>query len=408
MTPRPEIFRASNATAAQFLWRRVRCSQIQKIVRLRHEAGETVDWRAWAAILTSERLWLHAGVYRHEDWRRSQSWPAANAATALLYGRNAPFERREAVPETIWQAVEEGVATGIEAGHQALSASVIARRLGVSAAFRREHRLWMIGATDKSRTELRDESRELATERQRARRQADRDRKQAQRRAAGMSSRDDYLDAAALRREAIALAGMSERTFKRRSPAEREKLLEAARDARGNGPSVSDEQYINITVSTDTLRPRELNHKAAAETAATPLPPAAPDIVSINAIKESATVASFSKGRRMQPERPQTIIRGVPLRHFIQAENAAHVAATAFRLLVESGARGSAAHWRMVEIVNEREQWLFDRLQDMGAAETEIEAATSFMINRIAELNAAARARGVPLASLDHKLQAAA
>ena len=186
MMSRPNIFRASNETAAQFLWRRVRCSQIQKIARIRHEAGEPVDWRAFAFVLTTERLWLRAGVYRHDDWRRGQSWPATNAATCLLYGRNAPFACRDDVPDAIWQAVEEGVAAGLATGHAALSATDIAHQLDVTSAFRREHRLWMVGATDKSRSELREESRLLATERQRARRQADRDRKQAHRRAAGI------------------------------------------------------------------------------------------------------------------------------------------------------------------------------------------------------------------------------
>lgn len=172
MTPRPEIITASNSTAAMFMWRRVRCSQIQKVARIRHEAGEAIDWAAFAFTATTERLWLRAGHYRSDDWKRTQSWPAANTATFLLYGRNAPFQRREDVPEHVWAMVEESVARGLACGHETLSPTAIAVRLGVTAAFRREHRLWMIGACDKSRHELREESKALAAERQRARRQA--------------------------------------------------------------------------------------------------------------------------------------------------------------------------------------------------------------------------------------------
>lgn len=230
---REHPFTASQATTAQFMHKRVLCSTVQQVAQVRLAAGLAVDWDTWAGALARLLLWAPAGWYESEEWDAPRRWPAPTPEWLLLAGKGAPFRRRADIPHKVLVAVAKAIEAAKVAGPSVLSPAGLARVLNVTAAFRREHKLWALGAVDATKAELRAQSRRLSA----ARKAADRTRKAIARRAAGKATRSEYLDRAALRREACALAGISQRTFGRRSPAEQAALLAAVSEARGASPS---------------------------------------------------------------------------------------------------------------------------------------------------------------------------
>jgi hypothetical protein len=231
--------------AAWLLPVRLRRAQLQKVARYRRD-DSALQWANWSELVVNESLFLQAGAYRVDGER--QTWAAASAETALCYGKNAPFETVAEVPPWILTQCQAGAARAIARANGRrirLSGADLGNRLGMTWDMREELKAWLIWPAGATENDLAERRKQRASDRRAYLREA----KMKERRARGAVSRADYLDEAALRREACALAEISDRTFKRRSPEDKERLLEAARAARrASGPCQSTRQYRHCTV----------------------------------------------------------------------------------------------------------------------------------------------------------------
>ena len=211
-----------------------------------------------------------------------------------------------------------------------------------------------------------------------------------------MVERHEYLSAAALRREAIELAGISEATFKRRAPEVREALIMAAR----NELSLSDGQYNNNIVDADTLSSLELSNTI---TPAAPPAPVSGDIVLAAPIASSAPIATHARGRRMKAERTRApypfppcqpvFINGQPVQTFLLTEQAADRAASAYGRAAETGCH-------VVSILHEQEHWLARMMRMHGSTPDEIADARAVMNRRFAEIVSAGHDTALPVIEL--------
>jgi hypothetical protein len=228
---------------------RLRRSQLQKLARHRRD-DPAFPWAEWADAAGNESLFLESGVYKVKGER--QTWAAASPECVLCYGKNRPFHTPAEVPKHILTEVRKGVARAHAraAGRRVMfTGADLGNKVGMTWELRDELKAWHIwpaGATQ----EYLDEARK---ERARQKRASDKERRMTNRRNAGIKPRAEYLEQAALRREACELAGISDKTFQRRSQSARDELLTAARAARFNVlSSVAD----NVLLSKTLLRTR--------------------------------------------------------------------------------------------------------------------------------------------------------
>lgn len=219
----------SAAKAAQFMCVRQRRSQLQKIAR-HYRDDHTFNWRECIRLIINEPLFLAPGCYLVRG--RREKWAAANVAAALCFGLHAPFSSLTEVPPEILAQCEEGASEALVDGKGRrirYDGAYMGDALCMTSNVRDHLKCWQIWPAGWTRADLDARCRERAKERRQRNRATDRDRKAAERRAKGSVPRDEYLAPAALRRLACKIAGITERTFYRRSEVEKAELLEAAR-----------------------------------------------------------------------------------------------------------------------------------------------------------------------------------
>jgi hypothetical protein len=165
---------------------RLRRAQLQKIAR--HRRGDaSFPWRRWARATVNETLAIPSGVHIIDGAR--QTWAAANAATALCFGKNAAFEAVSQVPQHILAEVEAGAAEALAVGaHLLTDGASLGRAVGLTHELREELKTWLIWPAGATRDGLTARAADRAAERW----AKDRERKQKQRRDSGMIDRTEY------------------------------------------------------------------------------------------------------------------------------------------------------------------------------------------------------------------------
>jgi hypothetical protein len=176
-------------SAANVAWlpiARLRRSQEQKIARHRRD-DPAFPWRCWGKEVTNETMAIPGGVHFIDGER--VTWATANAATALCYGRNAPFATLSDVPPEILAEVEAGAAEALAVGaHLLTNGAALGRAIGMTWELREELKCWLIWPAGATSDDLSARREARAAERK----AKDRIRKQQQRRAKGMANRTDY------------------------------------------------------------------------------------------------------------------------------------------------------------------------------------------------------------------------
>lgn len=187
----------------------------------RERANNLDSWRAFGFICGNALALFRAGRYRIPCKQGFAVWPDCTVEVALGNKESAARLMIEGLinecdDPSIGEAIEEAIAAGMHAGEawteknrKLVSDDEVARRLGVTAAERRDLGLRTVGAIDATREERQEEARDR-------KRQRDRARAHHKRRAAGKMTRQEYESRSTAGIKPWEAMGVSRRTYYRR------------------------------------------------------------------------------------------------------------------------------------------------------------------------------------------------
>ena len=141
---RAEYFKISNLRQAQF-----------KTVARDRRDDPTFSWRKLGYLSANEKRQFHPGRYQVEGLRGVQGWTGASVASILYHGKNPIFDDDEEAPRWIVDEIKAGIADAPpDEKHHPMTGQDFAKALGVTAADRERHKVWLIGANDRTQSEL--------------------------------------------------------------------------------------------------------------------------------------------------------------------------------------------------------------------------------------------------------------
>lgn len=374
---------------------RLRRSQLQKIATARRDDPE-FPWRKWARAVVNETMFLDAGEYDADGTKTG--WMAANATTALCYGKNAPFLVMSEVPDPIRTECEAGAKDALKHGvHLLTDGATLGRAIGLTWQLQEELKTWLVWPAGATADDLEARRKARAAERK----SKDRIRKQQQRREEGMTARRESIAAQA--RE-LGIKPNTLRTRLRRAAATPvtpnvpflsttniEEIVVA--DTKGTERYTIAQQARELGITPAALRVRlyrERRRQAAPESAAPVTKGTSEAAPSSNVIRitSEALLSLDAAGRRRTVETFPILIA-----HLIRA--AANECAGRLAALVTNAASGSHAFLSFVDHLRQGHNELAQSLVRIGADEGEIDAALCAMDFIVSERAVEARSRGV-------------
>ncbi|MGJ0506164.1 MAG: hypothetical protein ACR652_03330 [Methylocystis sp.] len=186
---------------------RVIRAYVQKVAR-RLRDDPAFPWRACCRGITNEAIGVPTIT--------------PNVATALCYGRNAPFTTIGEVPAHILAEAEAGVAEALAIGKRIpADGAALGRALGMTQELREELKVWAIWPMGSTYDDLAARRSARAAER----RAKDRVRKEQQRREQGMAEREKYEANSVTKLAPWEAIGMSRASFYRLPAKERSEVI---------------------------------------------------------------------------------------------------------------------------------------------------------------------------------------
>ena len=105
-----------------------------------------LSWRKLGYLSANEKRQFHPGRYQVEGLRGVQGWTGASVASILYHGKNPIFDDDEEAPRWIVDEIKAGIADAPpDEKHHPMTGQDFAKALGVTAADRERHKVWLIG-----------------------------------------------------------------------------------------------------------------------------------------------------------------------------------------------------------------------------------------------------------------------
>ena len=163
----PRVVTLSAKDAKWFRISRQRQAMLKKVARDRR-GDPNFPWRRWAYYEANEKRQFPPGLYTGPGLRGVETWSGAHVLSILYRGKTPVFYDDEDAPPHIIEEVRAGVADApADEDYSPKTGRDFAKGLGVTAADRQRLEVWLIGATDRTRKQLKADAKERRKQRAR-------------------------------------------------------------------------------------------------------------------------------------------------------------------------------------------------------------------------------------------------